>query len=56
MKVSLKENHLVTFYISKKLALCKEDRETFWDIIFYIFDKEEKEFRKSIKRVLMKKF
>ena len=56
MKVSLKENHLVTFYISKKLVLCKEDRETFWDIIFYIFDKEEKEFRKSIKRVLMKKF
>ena len=23
----------------KKLVLCKEDRETFPDIIFYIFDK-----------------
>ena len=23
----------------KRLVLCKEDRETFFDIIFYIFDK-----------------
>ena len=40
MKLSLKEKHLVIFYvIRKKLVLCKEDRETFSDIIFYIFDK-----------------
>ena len=33
----------------------KEDRETFFDI-FYIFDKKkEKELRKCIKQILMKK-
>ena len=32
--------------IRKKLVLCKDDRETFLDIIFYIFDK----WRKIVKK------
>ena len=31
-------------------------RESFFDIIFYIFDNEEKEFRKNIKQILMEKY
>ena len=49
MKPSLKEKHLViwkTFAIRKKLVLCKDYRETFLDIIFYIFDK----WRKTVKK------
>ena len=57
MKLSLKESIWWFFYvIRKKLALCKEDGESFFDIGFYIFDNEEKEFRKSVKEILMKKY
>ena len=49
MKPSLKEKHLVIWkasVIRKKLVLCKDDRETFLNIIFYIFDK----WRKIVKK------
>ena len=50
MKSSLKEKHLViwkAFVIRKKLVLRKDDRETFLDIIFYIFDKWRKRVKKK---------
>ena len=49
MKPSLKEKHLViwkAFAIRKKHVFSKDDRETFLDIIFYIFDK----WRKIVKK------
>ena len=50
MKPSLKEKHLViwkAFVIRKKLVLCKDDRGTFLDSIFYIFDKWSKRVKKK---------
>ena len=39
-KVSNETKFLVIFYvIKKKLALGKDERKSFFDIIFYIFDK-----------------
>ena len=58
MKLSWKEKLLVIFYaLRKNLDLCKEDRETFFDI-FYIFDKWRKRVKKKYltnidKKILM---
>ena len=48
IKLSLKEKYLVVFWCHKKKTfLYKEDRETFFDIIFYIFDKWRKRVEKK---------
>ena len=39
-KTKFKKKHVVIFLSKeKKHVLCKEDTETFFDIILYIFDK-----------------
>ena len=58
IKLSLKDKHFWVFYVMWiELVLFKEDRETlFWHNIFTFLINQQKEFRKSIKQILTKKY
>ena len=56
-KVSNETKFLVIFYVIKKNLLWVKMKEKVFSILYFIFlMNEEKEFRKSIKEILMKKY